>query len=96
MKIPVTFIPFMFDHSPTAKLIKSIDSANRLPGQLEQLQTIMTKDVLTMPYGYLEQARRRAESMLALAKDDAEKDLLQGIYMSALRRIQRIHIESRP
>ena len=96
MKIPVTLIPFILDRSPTAKLIKSIDSADRLPGQLEQLQTIMTKDVLTMPYGYLEQARRRSESMLALTKDGIEKDLLQDIYMSALRRIQRIHMESRP
>ena len=77
MKIPVMFIPFMFDRSPTAKLIKSIDSSDRLPGQLEQLQTIMRKDILKMPYGYLDQARRRAESMLAFAKDDVEKDLLQ-------------------
>jgi hypothetical protein len=94
--MPVMLIPFMFDRSPTAKLIKSIDSADRLPGQLEQLQTIMKKDILKMPYGYLEQARRRAESILALAKDDVEKDLLQDIYMSALRRIQRTHMESRP
>ena len=96
MKIPVTLIPFIFDRSPTAKLIKSIDSADRLPGQLEQLQAIMTKDILKMPYGYLEQARRRAESMLTLAKDDVNKDLLLNIHTSALRRIQRIHIESRP
>jgi hypothetical protein len=92
----MTFIPFIFDRSPTAKLIKAIDSPVRQPGQMEELQQRMTKDIIKMPYGYLDQARRRAAIMLPRAKDDIEKDLLQDIYMSAFRRIQRIHIESRP
>lgn len=90
------FVPFILDRSSTAKLIKSIDSPERHLGQLEQLQQIMIKDILKLPYGYLDQARRRAQIMQPKAKDDAERDLLQSIYMSALRRIQRIHMESRP
>jgi hypothetical protein len=92
----VSFMPFILDRSPTAKLIKSINSLERQRRQLEQLQQIMIKDILKLPYGYLEQARRRAQSMLPAAADDAERDLLQSIHMSALRRIQRIHMESRP
>jgi hypothetical protein len=34
--------------------------------------------------------------MLPLAQDEKEKDLLNDIYMTAFRRIQRIHMESRP
>jgi hypothetical protein len=90
------FVPFILDRSPTAKLIKSIDSPERNLGQLEQLQQIMTKDILKLPYGYLDQALRRSQTMQPQAKDDAERDLLQSIYMNALRRIQRIHMESRP
>jgi len=45
----MTFIPFIFDRSPTAKLIKAIDSPVRQPGQMEELQQRMTKDILKMP-----------------------------------------------
>ncbi len=92
----MSLLPFILDRSPTAKLIKSIDSPQRQPDQLEQLQQIMINDILRLSYGYLDQARRRAQSMLPAAADDAERDLLQSIYMSAFRRIQRIQIESRP
>lgn len=92
----MTFMPFMFDRSPTAKLIKAIDARVRQSSHLEKLQRILTKDISNIPYGYLEQARRRAAQMLPLAKDEEEKELLQGIYMTAFRRIQRIHMESRP
>jgi len=92
----MTFMPFMFDRSATAQLIKAIDSPDRQPAQLEQLRKIMTADIYNLPYGYLDQARRRAALMLPLAQDDQEKDLLNDIYMTAFRRIQRIHMESRP
>ena len=95
-KHTMAFMPFILDRSPTAKLIKAIDSPERQPGQLEQLQQVMIKDILQLPYGYLDQARRRAQSMLPAAADNAERDILQSIYMSALRGIQRIHMESRP
>jgi len=85
-------MPFILDRSPTAKLVKSIDSANRRPDQLEQLQQIMMRDIMKMPYGYLDQALKRAQSMLPSAKNDAERNLLHSIYMMALRRIQRIHV----
>ena len=95
----MSFMPLILDRSPTAKLIKSIKSINSLERKrrhLEQLQQIMISDILKLPYGYLEQARRRAQSMLPAAADDTERDLLQSIHMSALRRIHRIHMESRP
>ena len=92
----MAFLPFILDRSPTAKLIKAIDSPERQPGQLEQLQQVMIRDILQLPYGYLDQALRRAQSMLPAAADNAERDILQSIYMSALRGIQRIHMESRP
>jgi len=59
------FVPFILDRSSTAKLIKSIDSPERHLGQLEQLQQlqqIMIKDILKLPYGYLDQARQRAHA----------------------------------
>lgn len=92
----MTFMPFMFDRSSTAKLIKAIVSPARQPAQLEQLRKVMTADIYNLPYGYLDQARRRAALMLPLAQDEKEKDLLNDIYMTAFRRIQRIHMESRP
>ena len=92
----MSFMPFILDRSPTAKLVKSIDSADRNADQLEQLQQILMRDIKKIPYGYLDQARRRSQSNLLSAKDDAERDLLHSIYMMSLRRIQRIHMESRP
>lgn len=92
----MTFMPFMFDRSATALLIKAIDSPDRQSAQLEQLRKIMTADIYNLPYGYLDQARRRAALMLPLAQDEKEKELLNDIYMTAFRRIQRIHMESRP
>lgn len=93
----MTFMPFMFDRSSTAKLIKAIDSPARQSAQLKQLRKVMTADIYNLPYGYLDQARRRAALMLPLAGgDEKEKDLLNDIYMTAFRRIQRIHMESRP
>ena len=89
-------MPFFLDRSPTAKLIKAIDSPAREPNELEQLHSIMTKDIYKVPYGYLDQAWRRSALMLPIAKDDSERQVLHSIYMSAYRRIQRIHIESRP
>ena len=89
-------LPFFFDRSPTAKLIKAINSPARGRDQLEQLQSIMTTDIYKVPYGYLDQAWRRSALMLLIAKDEEEKQVLHSIYMSAYRRIQRIHMESRP
>jgi len=90
------FLPFVLDRSPTAKLIKCIDSPNRHTDQLEQLRDIMMRDLLKMPYGHLDQACRRAHSTLPQARDETERELLNSIYMIALTRIQRIHIENRP
>jgi hypothetical protein len=92
----MSFMPFILDRSPTAQLIKAIDSSRRELAQLEQLQQIMMRDIVKMPYGYLDQAHRRAELMLPSAKDDIERDLLNSIHMMAFRRIQRIHMENRP
>lgn len=63
----MTFMPFMFDRSSTAKLIKAIDSPARQLAQLEQLRKIITADIYNSPCGYLDQARRRAALMLPLA-----------------------------
>lgn len=92
----MSFMPFILDRSPTAKLIKSIDSAGRELDKLDQLRQIMMRDIMKMPYSYLDQAHRRADSMLVSAKDDTERDLLNSIHMMAFRRIQRIHMENRP
>ena len=92
----MSFMPFILDRSPTAKLIKSIDTPDRGVDALEQLKEIMMHDILNMSYGYLDQAQRRASLVIPIAKDDAERDLLETIYMMAFRRIQRIHMESRP
>ena len=92
----MSLIPFSLDRSPTAKLIRSIDSAERSVDKLEHLKYIMVRDIDAMPYGYLEQACHRAGSTCSQARDDTERDLLQSIHMMALRRIQRIHIECRP
>ena len=89
-------LPFFLDRSPTAKLIKAIGSPARGRDQLEQLHSIMTTDIYKVPYGYLDQAWRRSALMLPIAKDDEERQVLHSIYMTAYRRIQRIHIESRP
>lgn len=89
-------LPFFLDRSPTAKLIKSIDSPARGRDQLEQLHSIMTTNIYKVPYGYLDQARRRSAIMLPITGDEKEKRILHSIYMSSHRRIQRIHIESRP
>jgi len=89
-------MPFIFDRSPTAKLVKAIDSPVRQPDQLKQLQRIMTEDIYKVPYGYLDQARRRSALMLPITKDEDERRILNDIYMTAFRRIQRIRIESRP
>jgi hypothetical protein len=94
--IVMPFMPFFLDQSPTAKLIKAIDSPAREPDQLQQLHSIMSKDIYKVPYGYLDQARRRSALMLPITGDEEERRFLHSIYMSAYRRIQRIHIESRP
>ena len=92
----MSFMPFIMDRSPTAKLIRSIDAKGRRLDQLAELKDVMTHDIAVLPYGYLEQAFRRAESVLPLAQTNGERDLLQSIQMMALHRIQRIHMESRP
>jgi hypothetical protein len=92
----MSFTPFIFDRSTTAKLIKSIDARDRPVESLAQLEQVVLHDIQTLPYGYLEQACRRAEAALPRAKTDEERDLLRTIHMSALRRIQRIHTENRP
>ena len=92
----MTLMTLIFDRSPVAKLIRCIDSPKRLPEQLEQLRAIMASDVQTLHYDHLEAACRRAEAALQHARDDLEKEALHDIYTSALRRIQRIHLESRP
>jgi len=92
----VSFIPFIMDRSPTAKLIRSIDAKDRRLDQFAQLKDVMTQNISALPYGYLEQAFRRAELVSPLAQTDGERDLLQSIQMMALYRIQRIHMESRP
>jgi hypothetical protein len=56
----------------------------------------MTTDIYKVPYGYLDQAWRRSALMLPIAGDEDERRILHSIYMSAYRRIQRIHMESRP
>jgi hypothetical protein len=92
----VSFIPFIMDRSPTAKLIRSIDAKDRRLERLAQLKDVMKHNISALPYGYLEQAFRRAESVSPLAKTAGERDLLQSIQMMALHRIQRIHMENRP
>ncbi|MEN8741460.1 MAG: hypothetical protein ABF308_17020, partial [Phaeobacter gallaeciensis] len=79
-----------------AKLIRSIDTNERGVEPLERLKGIMTRNIETLPYGYLDQALRRCEAALPSAKTDAEKDLLKSIRSMALWRIQRMHMESRP
>jgi hypothetical protein len=84
------------DRSPTAKLIRSIDAKDSRLDQLAQLKDVMTHNISALPYGYLDQAFRRAESVFPLAQTDRERDMLQSIQMMALHRIQRIHMENRP
>ena len=92
----MSLMPFILDRSPTARLIKAIDSTDRRLEQLVRLNELMTHDIKALPYGYLDQASRRAESALPGAQNDQERDLLQSIHSMALHRIQRIHMESRP
>ena len=87
---------FIFDRSPVARLIKTIDSGNRTIEKLRQLVDIMVRDIDKMPYSYLSEANRRAVNVLPVVKDAVERDLLNSIYRMAFRRIQRIHIETRP
>ena len=87
---------FIFDKSPTAKLIKTIDTGGRTVEKLRQLADIMIRDTDIMPYDYLNQAYCRALHVLPMVNDDVERDLLNSIYIIALWRIQRIHIENRP
>lgn len=89
----MSFMPFILDRLPTAKLIRSIDAKGRRLDQLAELKDVMTHHISALPYGYLEQAFRRAESVLPLAHTDGERDLSQSIQMMALHRIQRIHME---
>jgi len=90
------FLPFILDRSSTAKLIKSIDAPDRSQDKLKALNKIIINDLQTVPYSYLDQMCRRAELALPLVKYDSERELLNSIYMTAFRRIQRIHMESRP
>ena len=92
----MSLMPVFLDRSRTAKLIRSIDSAERSIDKLEQLKDIMMRDIEAMSYGYLEHACHRAERIRPQARDDTERDLLQSIHMMALQRIQRIHMECRP
>jgi len=94
--ITMPLMPFVFDRSPMARLVKAIDSPGRQLGQLKQLQRLMTEDIYKVPYGYLDQARRRSALMLPITNDEDERQILHDIYMTAFRRIQRIHMESRP
>lgn len=89
----MSFMPFILDRSPTAKLIKSIKVGRR---RLDQLKDLMTHDIEALPYGYLEQALRRSEAVMAFAGSEQERDLLNSVQMMALHRIQRIHMENRP
>lgn len=90
------FLPFILDRSSTAKLIKSIDAPDRSQDKLKALNKIMMNDLQKVPYSYLDQMCRRAELVLPLVKDDVEREVLNSFYMTAFRRIQRIHMESRP
>jgi hypothetical protein len=92
----MSFMPFILDRSLNAKLIKSIDAKVRNFDDLGKLKDVMTHDIKVLPYGYLEQAFRRAEAALSFARSQQELDLLNSIQMMALHRIQRIHMESRP
>ena len=87
---------FIFDRSPVARLIKTIDSGDRTIEKLRQLVDIMVRDIDKMPYSHLSEANRRAVNVLPVIKDEIERDLLNSIYRMAFRRIQRIHIETRP
>lgn len=73
-------LPFFLDRSPTAKLIKAIDSPARERDQLEQLDSIMITDIYKVPYGYLDQAWRRSALMLPIAGDDDERRILHSIH----------------
>ena len=92
----MTFMPFILDRSPIAKLVRSIDAKNGSLDLLDQLEQLMVHQITTMSYGQLEQAYQRADTALTLVRSDRERELLQSIKAMALRRIQRIHIESRP
>jgi hypothetical protein len=92
----MSFMPFILDRSPTAKLIRSIDARDSTVEILRQIKEIVLRDIQVLPYGYLEQALRRVEAALMQAKTEEEDELLQVIRMSALRRIQRVHLENRP
>ena len=87
---------FIFDRSPVAKLIKTIDSGDRTVEKLRQLVDIMVRDIDKMSYSHLNEANRRVVHVLPMANDEVERDLLNSIYRMASRRIQRIHIETRP
>ncbi len=92
----MTFMPFILDRSPIAKLVRSIDAKNRSLELLDQLEQLMVHQITTMSYGQLEQAYQRADTALTLVRSDRERELLQSIKAMALRRIQRIHMENRP
>ena len=92
----MTFMPFILDRSPIAKLVRSIDAKNRSLDLLDQLEQLMVHQITTMSYGQLEQAYQRADTALTLVRSDRERELLQSIKAMALRRIQRIHMENRP
>ena len=47
------FLPFILDRSSTAKLIKSIDAADRSQDKLKALNKIMMNDLQQVPYSYL-------------------------------------------
>ena len=87
---------FIFDRSSVARLIKTIDSGDRTVEKLRQLVDIMARDIDKMSYSHLSEANRRVVNVLPLANDAVERDLLNSIYRMASRRIQRIHIETRP
>ena len=72
-QIAMLFLPFFLDRSPTAKLLKAFNLPNQGRDQLEQLQCIMKTDMYKVPYGYLDQARRRSAIMLPIAGDEEEK-----------------------
>lgn len=44
---------FIFDRSPVARLIKTIDSGNRTVEKLRQLVDMMVRDIDKMSYSHL-------------------------------------------
>lgn len=80
----------------TAKRIRAIGAPDGETAELIHLLEKLQHNVRDMPYGYLDQILRRCEAALLQVKDVDERELLEEMQRSALWRIQRVHMESRP